>query len=150
MLFECQSFRVYHHREQHMYHFVRLCHRHCFRHFDQRFFFVVQNSQSHFSRCEMVNRSHRQQPSAPAGPIRTWTVALNLHGPNSLGTITEVEGAIRKPVELAELQQSLFRFLVIELSLVVGVDMSSAEFSFTCSAHPGDSECNDAVFWFSC
>jgi hypothetical protein len=43
------------------------------------------------------------------------------------GTITGVEEAIRKLVELAEWQRNPIRFLIIDLSLVVGVDMSSAE-----------------------
>lgn len=43
------------------------------------------------------------------------------------GTITYVEEAIRKLVNFDSWQQNPIRFLVIDLSLVAGVDMSSAE-----------------------
>lgn len=43
------------------------------------------------------------------------------------GTITRVEEAIRDLVDLVQWQRNPIRFLIVDLSLVAGVDMSSAE-----------------------
>ncbi|TDL16311.1 sulfate anion transporter [Rickenella mellea] len=97
------------------------------------FFFVVQNSQSRSIRALYTGESAIsavRRPSAHREYIRAvakQTMVLKLQGFLFFGTITGVEEAIRKLVELAEWQRNPIRFLIIDLSLVVGVDMSSAE-----------------------
>lgn len=115
------------------------------------FFFVVQNSRRRSVRAMFSGQSAMsavRRPSAHRDYIREvakQTIVLRLQGSHSLyppsqrsvhplilgflffGTITQVEEAVRDLVEPARLRQHPLRFLVIDLSLVAGVDMSAAE-----------------------
>jgi SulP family sulfate permease len=97
------------------------------------FFFVIQNSQRRSIRSlhtgEMAVSAVRR-PSAHRAYIREvskQTMILRLQGFLFFGTITRVEETIRSIVEDSSWQRTPIRFLVVDLSLVAGVDMSSAE-----------------------
>ncbi|EMD35753.1 hypothetical protein CERSUDRAFT_52921 [Gelatoporia subvermispora B] len=97
------------------------------------FFFVVQSSQRRSIRAlhtgETVMSSVRR-PGAHRAYLREvtkQTTLLRLQGFLFFGTITYVEETIRTLVEGSHWQRNPIRFLVLDLSLVAGVDMSAAE-----------------------
>ncbi|KAI0065142.1 hypothetical protein BV25DRAFT_1799226 [Artomyces pyxidatus] len=96
-------------------------------------FFVVQNSQRRSIRAihsgETVMSAVRR-PSAHRAYIREvskQTTVLRLQGFLFFGTITHVEETIRALVEGPSWERNPIQFLIVDLSLVAGVDMSSAE-----------------------
>ncbi|KII84805.1 hypothetical protein PLICRDRAFT_342187 [Plicaturopsis crispa FD-325 SS-3] len=97
------------------------------------FFFVVQNSQRRSIRAlhtGETSMSTVRRPGAHRAYIREvsrQTTILRLQGFLFFGTITYVEETIRNIVEGALWQKNPVRFLVLDFSLVAGVDMSAAE-----------------------
>ncbi|KAL5514025.1 hypothetical protein ACEPAG_2786 [Sanghuangporus baumii] len=97
------------------------------------FFFVVQNSRRRSIRAMFTGESAMsavRRPSAHRDYIRQvakQTIVLRLQGFLFFGTIAQVEEAIRALVEPPAWQRNPIRFLIIDLTLVGGVDMSSAE-----------------------
>jgi SulP family sulfate permease len=97
------------------------------------FFFVVQNSQRRSIRAIHTGQtamSTVRRPGAHRAYIREvsrQTTILRLQGFLFFGTITYVEEAIRNIVEDPSWQRRPVRFLIVDLTLVGGVDMSSAE-----------------------
>ncbi|KAJ7747683.1 sulfate transporter family-domain-containing protein [Mycena maculata] len=97
------------------------------------FFFVVQNSQRASIRALHTGEtaiSTVRRPSSQREYIREvskQTTILRLQGFLFFGTITHVEEAIRSILQPPAWQRNPVRFLVLDLSLVGGVDMSSAE-----------------------
>lgn len=96
-------------------------------------FFVVQSSQRRSIRSlhsgETVMSTVRR-PGAHRAYIREvskQTTILRLQGFLFFGTITYVEETIRTLVEVPAWQRNPMRFLLLDLSLVAGVDMSAAE-----------------------
>ncbi|CCL98492.1 uncharacterized protein FIBRA_00490 [Fibroporia radiculosa] len=97
------------------------------------FFFVVQSSQRRSIRSlhtgETVMSSVRR-PGAHRAYIQEvskQTTILRLQGFLFFGTITHVEETIRTLVEGPAWLRSPMRFLILDLALVAGVDMSAAE-----------------------
>ena len=71
-----------------------------------------------------------RRPSAHRTYLREvskQTTVVRLQGFLFFGTITNVEGSIRNLVEDSSWRQNPIRLLVVDLSLVYGVDMSAAE-----------------------
>ncbi|KAJ7577964.1 sulfate transporter family-domain-containing protein [Mycena floridula] len=97
------------------------------------FFFVVQNSQGQSIRALHTGDSAMstvRRPSSQRAYIKEvskQTCILRLQGYLFFGTITHVEDAIRNVITGPSWLLSPVRFLVLDLSLVAGVDMSSAE-----------------------
>ncbi|KAJ7485150.1 sulfate transporter family-domain-containing protein [Mycena galericulata] len=97
------------------------------------FFFVVQNSQRSSIRAFHTGEtamSTVRRPSSQRAYIREvskQTTILRLQGFLFFGTITHVEETIRSILQPPAWQRNPVRFLVLDLSLVGGVDMSSAE-----------------------
>ncbi|KDR73007.1 hypothetical protein GALMADRAFT_745144 [Galerina marginata CBS 339.88] len=97
------------------------------------FFFVVQNSQLRSIRAMYTGdlaMSAVRRPSLQRAYIREvskQTTVLRLQGFLFFGTITTVEETIRSLLEGPYWQNQPIQFLVLDLSMVAGVDMSSAE-----------------------
>ncbi|KAF9072486.1 sulfate transporter family-domain-containing protein [Rhodocollybia butyracea] len=97
------------------------------------FFFVVQNSQRRSIRAFHTGEtamSTVRRPSAQRAYLKEvskQTTILRLQGFLFFGTITYVEEAIRDIIGTLSWQRNPFRFLVVDLTLVAGVDLSSAE-----------------------
>ncbi|KAJ7641494.1 sulfate transporter family-domain-containing protein [Roridomyces roridus] len=97
------------------------------------FFFVVQNSQRSSIRALHTGEtaiSTVRRPSSQRAYIREvskQTTILRLQGFLFFGTITHVEETIRGILQPPAWQRNPVRFLVLDLSLVGGVDMSAAE-----------------------
>ncbi|KAJ7153000.1 sulfate transporter family-domain-containing protein [Mycena filopes] len=97
------------------------------------FFFVVQNSQRASIRALHTGEtamSTVRRPSSQRAYIREvskQTTILRLQGFLFFGTITHVEETIRSIIDEPSWKRNPVRFLVLDLSLVGGVDMSSAE-----------------------
>ncbi|KAF9524794.1 sulfate transporter family-domain-containing protein [Crepidotus variabilis] len=97
------------------------------------FFFVIQNSQLRSIRSIYTGNlamSAVRRPSLQRAYIREvskQTTILRLQGFLFFGTITYVEETIRSLIEGPYWHQHPVQFLVLDLSLVAGVDMSSAE-----------------------
>ncbi|KZT04035.1 uncharacterized protein LAESUDRAFT_658528 [Laetiporus sulphureus 93-53] len=97
------------------------------------FFFVIQSSQRRSIRTLYTGQtvmSTVRRPGAHRAYIREvskQTTILRLQGFLFFGTITHVEGTIRMLVEGPAWQRNPMRFLIVDLSLVAGVDMSAAE-----------------------
>ncbi|KAF9443821.1 sulfate anion transporter [Macrolepiota fuliginosa MF-IS2] len=97
------------------------------------FFFVVQNSQRKSIRAIHTGdttMSAVRRPSLQRAYIRDvakQTTILRLQGFLFFGTITHVEETIRNLLERPSWQESPIRFLVVDFTLVAGVDMSAAE-----------------------
>ncbi|KAJ7912514.1 sulfate transporter family-domain-containing protein [Mycena leptocephala] len=97
------------------------------------FFFVVQNSQRRSIRALHTGEtaiSTVRRPSSQRAYIREvskQTTILRLQGFLFFGTIAHVEETIRNIIDEPSWQRNPVRFLVLDLSLVGGVDMSSAE-----------------------
>ncbi|KAJ7021466.1 sulfate transporter family-domain-containing protein [Mycena alexandri] len=97
------------------------------------FFFVVQNSQRASIRALHTGEtamSTVRRPSSQRAYLREvskQTTILRLQGFLFFGTITHVEETIRGIIDEPSWQRNPVRFLVLDLSLVGGVDMSSAE-----------------------
>ncbi|KAF8197043.1 sulfate transporter family-domain-containing protein [Pholiota molesta] len=97
------------------------------------FFFVVQNSQLRSIRAIYTGdlaMSAVRRPSLQRAYIREvskQTTILRLQGFLFFGTITHVEESIRKLLEAPYWHQRPIQFLVVDLSLVGGIDMSAAE-----------------------
>jgi SulP family sulfate permease len=60
-------------------------------------------------------------------PVRLHRVLIRLSGFLFFGTIASVEDTIRSVINGPSWQHNPVRFLVLDLSLVAGIDMSSAE-----------------------
>ncbi|KAF9483648.1 sulfate anion transporter [Pholiota conissans] len=97
------------------------------------FFFVVQNSQLRSIRAIYTGDlaiSAVRRPSLQRAYIREvskQTTILRLQGFLFFGTITYVEESIRNLLEAPYWHQRPIQFLVVDLSLVGGIDMSAAE-----------------------
>ncbi|KAJ6558135.1 sulfate transporter family-domain-containing protein [Mycena capillaripes] len=97
------------------------------------FFFVIQNSQRSSIRALHTGEtavSTVRRPSSQRAYIREvskQTTILRLQGFLFFGTIAHVEETIRNIIDEPSWQRNPVRFLVLDLSLVGGVDMSSAE-----------------------
>ncbi|KAG0696357.1 sulfate transporter family-domain-containing protein [Suillus ampliporus] len=97
------------------------------------FFFVVQNSQRRSIRACYAGDSAISTVRRPAAhrayirEVSKQTRVLRLQGFLFFGTIAHVEETLRNTVEDAAWQRNPVRFVVVDLSLVVGVDMSAAE-----------------------
>lgn len=97
------------------------------------FFFVIQNSQRRSIRALHTGEtamSTVRRPAAHRAYIREvskQTTILKLQGILFFGTITHVEETIRTLVEGPAWDRGPIRFLILNLSLVPGVDMSAAE-----------------------
>ena len=94
---------------------------------------MVQNSQQNSIRALHTGgtaMSAVRRPSAHRAYLRgvsKQTTIVRLQGFLFFGTITNVEESIRSLVEGDSWTQNPIRFLVVDLSLVYGVDMSAAE-----------------------
>ncbi|KAF5346205.1 hypothetical protein D9756_011137 [Leucocoprinus leucothites] len=97
------------------------------------FFFVVQNSQVRSIRAIYTGdtaMSAVRRPSLQRAYIRDvakQTTILRLQGFLFFGTITYVEETIRNLIEGPSWQKNPIEFLVVDLTLVAGVDMSASE-----------------------
>ncbi|KAF5375834.1 hypothetical protein D9615_008236 [Tricholomella constricta] len=97
------------------------------------FFFVVQNSQRNSIRSLHSGEtamSTVRRPSLQRAYLREvskQTTILTLQGFLFFGTIAHVEDTIRGIIEGPSWQSNPVRFLVLDFTLVAGVDMSSAE-----------------------
>ncbi|KAH8111668.1 sulfate anion transporter [Phellopilus nigrolimitatus] len=97
------------------------------------FFFVVQNSRRRSIRALFTGEcamSAVRRPSAHRDYIREvarQTVVLRLQGFLFFGTITQVEAAVRRLLEPAAWAARPVRFVVLDLALVAGTDLSAAE-----------------------
>ncbi|KXN84899.1 hypothetical protein AN958_11925 [Leucoagaricus sp. SymC.cos] len=97
------------------------------------FFFVVQNSQGKSIRVVYTGdtaMSAVRRPSLQRAYIREiakQTTVLRLQGFLFFGTITYVEETIRNLIEGPSWQKNPIQFLVVDLTLVAGVDMSASE-----------------------
>ncbi|KAG1743790.1 sulfate transporter family-domain-containing protein [Suillus lakei] len=97
------------------------------------FFFVIQNSQRRSIRACYAGESATSTVRRPAAhrayirEVSQQTRVLRLQGFLFFGTIARVEETLRNIVEDAAWQRNPVRFVVVDLSLVVGVDMSAAE-----------------------
>ncbi|RPD58190.1 hypothetical protein L226DRAFT_466264 [Lentinus tigrinus ALCF2SS1-7] len=96
-------------------------------------FFVVQSSQRRSIRALYSGDSVMstvRRPGAHRAYLREvskQTTILRLQGFMFFGTITHVEEAIRQLLDEATWQRTPIRFLIVDLALVAGVDMSAAE-----------------------
>ncbi|KAJ8516740.1 hypothetical protein ONZ45_g5982 [Pleurotus djamor] len=97
------------------------------------FFFVIQNSQVPSIRALRSGEtamSSVRRPSSQRDYLREvskQTTVMHLQGFLFFGTIVSVEDCIRDIIEGASWQRNPVRFLVLDLSLVAGIDMSAAE-----------------------
>ncbi|KAI0268534.1 sulfate transporter family-domain-containing protein [Russula aff. rugulosa BPL654] len=97
------------------------------------FFFVVQNSQRRSIRVMHTGEktlSTVRRPSAHRAYLREvsqQTTVLHLQGFLFFGTITRVEETIRSLVTESAWIRAPIRFLVLDFTLVLGVDLSAAE-----------------------
>ncbi|KAF8495887.1 sulfate transporter family-domain-containing protein [Russula emetica] len=97
------------------------------------FFFVVQNSQRRSIRVMHTGEktlSTVRRPSAHRAYLREvsqQTTVLHLQGFLFFGTITRVEETIRSLVTESAWVRAPIRFLVLDFTLVLGVDLSAAE-----------------------
>lgn len=97
------------------------------------FFFVVQNSQRRSIRtCYTGDTaiSTVRRPAAHRAYIREvskQTRIIQLQGFLFFGTISHVEDTIRSPVNDPTFHVHPVRFVVVDFSLVAGVDLSAAE-----------------------
>lgn len=97
------------------------------------FFFVVQNSQRRSIRALYTGESAMSAVRRPSfqrtylREVSKHTTIVRLQGFLFFGTISHVEDAIRGIVEGPSWHANPVQFLVLDLSLVAGVDMSSAE-----------------------
>lgn len=97
------------------------------------FFFVVQNSQRRSIRACYAGESAISTVRRPAAhrayirEVSKQTRVLRLQGFLFFGTIAHVEETLKNIVEDATWKRNPVRFVVVDLSLVIGVDMSAAE-----------------------
>ncbi|CAE7061708.1 unnamed protein product [Rhizoctonia solani] len=97
------------------------------------FFFVIQNSRRQCIRALYygdTSMSTVRRPSAHRQYIREvacQTAILRLQGMIFFGSVTYVESTIRQLIDIANWHKRPIRFLVVDLALVGGLDMSSAE-----------------------
>ncbi|OAX35963.1 hypothetical protein K503DRAFT_696020 [Rhizopogon vinicolor AM-OR11-026] len=97
------------------------------------FFFVIQNSQRRSIRALYTGDSAISTVRRPAAhrayirEVSKQTSVLRLQGFLFFGTISHVEETLRNIVNGPDWQRNPVRFVVVDLSLVVGVDMSAAE-----------------------
>ncbi|KAG5643844.1 hypothetical protein DXG03_009575 [Asterophora parasitica] len=97
------------------------------------FFFVVQNSQRksirslHSGETAMSTVRRPSLQRAYLREVSKQTTILMLQGFLFFGTISHVEDTIRGIIEGPSWQSNPVRFLVLDFTLVAGVDMSSAE-----------------------
>ncbi|KAF9466835.1 sulfate transporter family-domain-containing protein [Collybia nuda] len=97
------------------------------------FFFVVQNSQRtsiralHSGETAMSTVRRPSSQRAFLREVSKQTTIIRLQGFLFFGTISGVEDTIRGIVQGPSWQDSPLQFLVLDLSLVAGVDMSAAE-----------------------
>ncbi|KAM5540073.1 hypothetical protein V8D89_006213 [Ganoderma adspersum] len=97
------------------------------------FFFVIQSSQRHSIRALYSGDSIMSTVRRP-GAHRAYlheaskqTTVVRLQGFMFFGTITQVEESIRQLFEEHAWHRTPIRFLVLDLALVAGVDLSAAE-----------------------
>ncbi|KIY49603.1 hypothetical protein FISHEDRAFT_40530 [Fistulina hepatica ATCC 64428] len=96
-------------------------------------FFVVQNSQRRSIRSMEwgdTAMSTVRRPNTQRNYLRevsTQTIILRLQGFLFFGTINYVEDTIKQLSNTSSWQRNPLRFLVLDFSLVYGIDMSSAE-----------------------
>lgn len=96
-------------------------------------FFVVQSSRRRSIRTIQTGEtamSSVRRPSLQRAYIREiskQTTVIKLQGFLFFGTIAQVEDTIRSLIDAPTWKHNPIRFLVVDLSLVAGVDMSSAE-----------------------
>ncbi|KAF8597296.1 hypothetical protein BDV93DRAFT_596956 [Ceratobasidium sp. AG-I] len=98
------------------------------------FFFVVQNSKRQCIRALYYGdtaMSTVRRPSAHRQYIREvacqQTAILRLQGMIFFGSVTYVESTIRQLIDIANWNKRPIRFLIVDMALVGGLDMSSAE-----------------------
>ncbi|KAF9258042.1 hypothetical protein L218DRAFT_878057 [Marasmius fiardii PR-910] len=97
------------------------------------FFFVVENSQRrsirslHTGESVMSTVRRPSQQRAYIKEVSKQTTIIRLQGFLFFGTITHVEEAIQRLVHGPSYEQNPVRFLILDLSMVAGLDMSSAE-----------------------
>ncbi|KAK7681788.1 hypothetical protein QCA50_015135 [Cerrena zonata] len=97
------------------------------------FFFVIQSSQRRSIRALYTGEtamSTIRRPGAHRAYLREvskQTTILRLQGFLFFGTITQVEETIRGLVDGPRWQREPMRFLILDIALVPGVDMSAAE-----------------------
>ncbi|KAG8757885.1 hypothetical protein FRC11_004198 [Ceratobasidium sp. 423] len=97
------------------------------------FFFVVQNSRGQCIRALYygdTSMSTVRRPSAHRQYLQevgSQTAILRLQGMIFFGSVTYVESTIRQLIDIANWNKRPIRFLVVDLALVGGLDMSSAE-----------------------
>ncbi|QRW10246.1 sulfate anion transporter [Ceratobasidium sp. AG-Ba] len=97
------------------------------------FFFVIQNSRRQCIRALYYGdtaMSTVRRPSAHRQYIREvacQTAILRLQGMIFFGSVTYVESTIRQLIDIANWNKRPIRFLIVDLALVGGLDMSSAE-----------------------
>ncbi|CEL61232.1 putative protein C24H6,11c OS=Schizosaccharomyces pombe (strain 972 / ATCC 24843) GN=SPAC24H6.11c PE=4 SV=1 [Rhizoctonia solani AG-1 IB] len=97
------------------------------------FFFVIQNSRRQCIRALYygdTSMSTVRRPSAHRQYLREvacQTAILRLQGMIFFGSVTYVESTIRQLIDIANWNKRPIRFLVVDLALVGGLDMSSAE-----------------------
>ncbi|CDZ96940.1 vacuole protein [Phaffia rhodozyma] len=96
-------------------------------------FFVIQNSKRRAIRAAFngsVARSTVRRPASQSAFIKDvgrQTQVVKLQGFLFFGTISAVEGEIRNMLDIAVWQHNPIRFLIVDLWLVYGLDLSSAE-----------------------
>ncbi|OWZ68877.1 vacuolar protein [Cryptococcus neoformans Bt85] len=96
-------------------------------------FFVVQSSRRRAIRAVFNGATARSTVRRPKWQrsfiqqVGSQTYVMKLQGFLFFGTITTVEGEIRKLLDLAKWQHNPIRFLIIDFTLVHGLDFSSAE-----------------------
>lgn len=97
------------------------------------FFFVVQNSQNRSIRALYTGDSAMSTVRRPSAHRRylqevgRQTAIMKLQSYLFFGTITYVEETARELLDTAKWNRNPIRFLVVDLSLVLGVDLSAAE-----------------------
>ncbi|ODN79912.1 hypothetical protein L202_03801 [Cryptococcus amylolentus CBS 6039] len=96
-------------------------------------FFVVQSSRRRAIRAVFNGSTARSTVRRPKWQrsfiqqVGSQTYVMKLQGFLFFGTITTVEDEIRKLLDLAKWQHNPIRFLIIDFTLVHGLDFSSAE-----------------------
>ncbi|KLO11977.1 sulfate anion transporter [Schizopora paradoxa] len=97
------------------------------------FFFVIQNSRRRSVRAMFTGESAMSAVRRPTAhrdyihKVAKQTIIMRLQGFLFFGTIAQVEDAIRSLLSPSSWQRNPIRFLLVDFSLVAGVDMSAAE-----------------------
>ncbi|KZV98848.1 hypothetical protein EXIGLDRAFT_726747 [Exidia glandulosa HHB12029] len=97
------------------------------------FFFVIQTSQARSIRTLHTGASAMSTVRRPPAhreyikKVAKQTATMRLQGWIFFGTINNVENSVKRLLDAAQWQNNPIRFLIIDLSLVLGVDISSCE-----------------------